>query len=657
MLVFMRPLLVMLVLISFLVPVSAGPCGGVINCACGDTITNYYTMVSDLNCSTGLTAISIGSDDVVLDCAGYFIIGDNNPVSNEIGILNKGYDNVTIKNCGFYGFSTAMSIKGNSINPVTQNTIENNNFQTFVNSSTANHSVKFHYVMNSTFTMNEILKSEFALNITDSNGNSINHNMVFNNSYGIFLERSDDNTISDNNISTNDFYGILGWQGSDNNYFLNNTIMENGFHGLTLSENDIIGTSGVKQTCQDNILESNEIQNNSGHGIYLRGCNRTDVIENHISFSSENGINIYMSNNNLVVDNLFLNNTAYGIEYHFSTSTISDNNVCGNDIGDFYIDSILQNSGENNTCDNPNLWNDTGFGNCTTSCYLGPKCSDNTPMDHCSTIKPLFCDSGELIYDCTICGCSEGRICSIETGGCMAPEPVLDECQDGTLYGECSTNKPLFCDNGELANDCGSCGCSDSHECNVTTNFCGPYCDEGTPYEHCSSQLPSFCSNGTVIDLCGSCGCGNGTYCDYTDNDCEIKKSDESYCEANIECESDNCFHNKCRPSYHLCDFDVDCSDIEYCSDGLCYPKNSDGGNCTTDNRCLSGHCVDNNCIECFETNECGADQRCDEFVCVPIGITLSLSENINIPLGIFLTIIVSIVMVFFVRFTKGKVN
>lgn len=655
--VFMRPLLVLLVLISFLVPVSAGPCGGVINCACGDSIINHYTMTSDLNCSTGLTAISIGSDDVILDCAGYSIIGDNNPLSGEIGILNKGYDNVTIKNCEFHGFSTAISMKGSFNNPVVQNIIENNNFQTFVNSSIANHSVNFHYVTNSTFSTNDMLRSGFALNMTDSSGNSIIYNTIFNNSYGIFLERSDNNTISHNNISMNGFYGILGWQGSDKNHIINNTIAKNMINGLTLSENDLLGTSGVIQPCQYNLIESNEIQDNTGHGIYLRGCNNTSVVKNHISFSSDNGIDIYMSYNNLIADNSLLNNSVYGIEYHLSTSTISDNTICGNNISDFYIDSISYNIGENNICDNNDGWNDTGFVNCTTSCYLGPKCSDNTPWEHCSTTKPLFCDSGELTYDCTICGCSEGRICSSETGGCETPETVLDECQDGTLYGECSVNKPLFCDYGILVYDCGVCGCSDSYECNITTRFCDPSCDDGTPYGQCSVNLPTFCSNGTMIDLCGSCGCGNGTYCEYSDNSCQVKKTDNSICEYDRECENGNCFQNRCRPSYYLCDSDDDCSDVEYCNNGLCYQKNPSGGNCTTDDRCLSGHCVENNCIDCFDTSECEADHRCDDFVCVPIGITISLSDDINVPLGIVLAITVLVVMVFFVRFTKRKVN
>jgi hypothetical protein len=34
------------------------------------------------------------------------------------------------------------------------------------------------------------------------------------------------------------------------------------------------------------------------------------------------------------------------------------------------------------------------------------------------------------------------------------------ECSDGTVYGQCSSQKPLYCDSGNLVNSCQKCGCS-----------------------------------------------------------------------------------------------------------------------------------------------------------------------------------------------------
>ncbi|MCX8202525.1 MAG: hypothetical protein N3G74_01835, partial [Candidatus Micrarchaeota archaeon] len=43
----------------------AANCGGSTPCNCGDTVTEDYTMTSDLTCSG--TALYIGADDIVLD--------------------------------------------------------------------------------------------------------------------------------------------------------------------------------------------------------------------------------------------------------------------------------------------------------------------------------------------------------------------------------------------------------------------------------------------------------------------------------------------------------------------------------------------------------------------------------------------------------------
>ena len=44
-------------------------------------------------------------------------------------------------------------------------------------------------------------------------------------------------------------------------------------------------------------------------------------------------------------------------------------------------------------------------------------------------------------------------------------KPIIQKCTDGTLYGQCSTSKPKYCDNGNLVNKCGICGCSLNQVC------------------------------------------------------------------------------------------------------------------------------------------------------------------------------------------------
>ncbi len=44
-------------------------------------------------------------------------------------------------------------------------------------------------------------------------------------------------------------------------------------------------------------------------------------------------------------------------------------------------------------------------------------------------------------------------------------KPVVQKCTDGTLYSKCSTNKPKYCDNGNLIDKCSLCSCPSGTVC------------------------------------------------------------------------------------------------------------------------------------------------------------------------------------------------
>ena len=71
--------------------------------------------------------------------------------------------------------------------------------------------------------------------------------------------------------------------------------------------------------------------------------------------------------------------------------------------------------------------------------------------------------------DCTLCGCPAGEVCNQATKLCVSA------CSDGTPYGECSSSKPLLCDDGQLIEACGTCGCPS------TTPDCYPSGECRTP--------------------------------------------------------------------------------------------------------------------------------------------------------------------------------
>jgi parallel beta-helix repeat protein len=177
-----------------------------------DNVT--YTLTG--NITSDSHGIVVLRSNIIIDGAGYTL--------QCIGALSTGIDvesgsNVTIKNAKIKGFDSGISFFGNT--PALK-------FSKVVGN----------YIVNCSY---GILGGGFSYNIA---GNSI-----INNTWGVKLFASSNNTIVGNNITAND-KGITLWGGSSNNSVFGNNI-ESNFYGITL----IYGSSNNK------ILHNNFINN------------------------------------------------------------------------------------------------------------------------------------------------------------------------------------------------------------------------------------------------------------------------------------------------------------------------------------------------------------------------------------------------------------
>lgn len=80
------------------------------------------------------------------------------------------------------------------------------------------------------------------------------------------------------------------------------------------------------------------------------------------------------------------------------------------------------------------------------------RCSDNS-YQICGNYDADTCLEWSLVISCpanTIC----------QNGNC-----IQQRCADGTPYGQCSTNTPKYCKNGNLINKCSTCGCPSNQAC------------------------------------------------------------------------------------------------------------------------------------------------------------------------------------------------
>ncbi|MFA5412792.1 MAG: transglutaminase-like domain-containing protein [Candidatus Micrarchaeia archaeon] len=136
-----------------------------------------------------------------------------------------------------------------------------------------------------------------------------------------------------------------------------------------------------------------------------------------------------------------------------------------------------------------------------SAALLATNCADGTPNGQCSSNRPFYCSNGNISERADLCGCPpnstmNGEFCE-EAG----------RCADNTSTEHCSQNQPLYCLDGILTNRADLCGCSGGLIENGTTCVEPPHCEDGTLYDSCSDDKPLYCSEGNLIQKARTCGC------------------------------------------------------------------------------------------------------------------------------------------------------
>ena len=132
-----------------------------------------------------------------------------------------------------------------------------------------------------------------GINLSSDN-NIVENNLITDNFYGMTLYFSSGNIIRKNTIQNDDHCGIY-ISSSKNNFILNNTIQNNNYNGV-----------GVYYSSDDNVIEGNFFFNNGYCGVNIRVSSENYVINNTFS---DNNIGIHLPNSpNNASDNSFSNN-------------------------------------------------------------------------------------------------------------------------------------------------------------------------------------------------------------------------------------------------------------------------------------------------------------------------------------------------------------
>ena len=195
-----------------------------------------------------------------------------------------------------------------------------------------------------------------------SNNNTITGNNVSNNNYGgIFLMSSSNNIITGNTVSNNNDNGLSLYSISNNNTVTNNKFVNDG----------LFVTSAYHNTVKDNTVNGKPL-------VYLEDVSDSEV--------TDAGQVILVKCNNITVENLDLSNTSVGVELRETQdSTISNNNVCNNDEG-IHLHASINNIIKGNNARNNNI-----------GILLHYSCNNNTITDNDVTNSKY----GIYLYDST----------------------------------------------------------------------------------------------------------------------------------------------------------------------------------------------------------------------------------------------------------------
>jgi len=150
--------------------------------------------------------------------------------------------------------------------------------------------------------------------------------------------------------------------------------------------------------------------------------------------------------------------------------------------------------------------------------------------------------------------------------------PPVHECRDGTPYGECSQNetwgRPWYCDKGTLVENCSVCGCPEGFYCEE--NICieiPKQCDDGTLYGECSQTRPYYCDNGTLVENCSVCGCYLYSYCNESGS-CQYNQTYENHPPAMNTLQDINATEGE-TVEFYVSGYDPDQDAVSFYSSGL----------------------------------------------------------------------------------------
>lgn len=297
---------------EFQTAMNIGACTGI-------TSPGVYVLTANISNSNAAMCINVFSDNVIIDCQGNIIDGQDGP--GTIGVqIRDGLPPVSVK-----AFNPSASIRQN-------------------------------------VTIRNCVLTDWEKGISFTNtwyglikGNTLSSNTM----HGIYLTSSSNNYLTDNTVSNNQ-QGIYLVANSQSNNLTNNTVSGSApSNGITIdSSNRSTLTSntanygptsnGVYIVYSSNSTLTSNTFNNNGNGVWLY-ASPNNTLASNTATNNNNGIALTNSPNNILTSNTAARNNN-GIRITDTTNSSMPNNIaCNNAVYDIYFSGVgsTGNSGSN----------------------------------------------------------------------------------------------------------------------------------------------------------------------------------------------------------------------------------------------------------------------------------------------------------------------
>ena len=290
--------------------------------SCGEIVIQSIVVQNDLIDCIG-NGLIVGTRDITIDLDGHVIDG----TGIDTGILNNGFDNVTITNGLVTEFDYGVLLNpGSSKNTITGLRLELNQ-EAAIGLADADQSVNG-TVYGNTVQGNTLVENGIGIALySNTRRQLITENSVGGSlKEGIVLEQANENTITNNQIATAGGHAI--WmQASSDNIVTGNDLNSN-LDGIAVGEEllpsnrnliesnrivDGLGTGVSVIDSVDNQILYNEVRDAQGGGIMLDLARNTLIRGNDLA-GSKDGISLGESSNNIIESNNASGTLGTGIE-------------------------------------------------------------------------------------------------------------------------------------------------------------------------------------------------------------------------------------------------------------------------------------------------------------------------------------------------------